>query len=147
MPKKARSRSQGRIFFPGWSVDWTGLRDQRDVDVAVICCCCETLAVRSRRLCKESEKTRSSSADQAELDREGASGAVVELLVARVGTALAGGAGAGGGSGLGARSGGARCGRGAVGLGEGSGDKSGGGGGSGGNLGVRSGGGRLDDGA
>ena len=57
--------------------------------------CCGNMLLGSRRLCEESEETGSGGADEAELDGEGTSSAVAELLVARVGATLAGGAGAG----------------------------------------------------
>ena len=111
-------------------VDWTRLRSQRDVMRCGI-------LLGSRRLCEESEETGGGGTDEAELDGERASGAVAELLVARVGrAALAGGAGAGGRGGEGARGGGASRGDCTVGLVEGSGDSSGGRGGSGGDLSV-----------
>jgi len=143
----ARGRSQARQNFRGESVDWSRLRDQRE-GIAVMYC--ENLLRWSRRLCEESEETSSGDTDEAELDGERASGAVAELLVARVRrTALAGGLGAGGrgGHGAGARGRGARGGDGAVVLGEGSGDGCcGGRGGSGGDLSVGCEGGGLDGG-
>lgn len=142
MQKEACGRGQGKVSRRSPS---TGreLRSQRDV------ICCEMLALLgSRRLCEESEKTGGGGADEAELDGERASGAVAELLVARVGrAALAGGAGAGGRGRERARGGGTGRGDGAVGLGEGSGDSGSGRGGSGGNLSVGGKGRRLGDGA
>ena len=138
----ACGRSQARQNFRGESVDWSRLRDQGD-GVAVICC--EILLGWSRRLCEESEKTSSGSTDKAKLDGERASGAVAELLVARVGVAaLAGGGGTRRRGGQRARSGGASGGDGAVVLGEGSGDGCCvGRGGSGGDFGVGGEGGRC----
>lgn len=137
MHASAYGRSQGEVF----KSPSTGA----DSEIKEMGCCGHTLLLRSRCLSEESEETSGGGADEAELDGERASGAVAELLVARVGVAaLAGGGGTRRRGGQRARSGGASGGDGAVVLGEGSGDGCCvGRGGSGGDFGVGGEGGRC----